>query len=1385
MDVNGGKLDFTATLDNSQIVAAIEETIKRVQGLSDGTASAGESMQEAFDDMEKSVVDAISNIQSTIDANTAKIEEQTAKITELGNEYADAMSSGDTALAHEKEQLIVALQNEREALTEETHELEQRKTAIEENTNKLRETREEMTKNGNAQASLRQRIKEVKDEMAALVIQAQQEGRQLNENTGRYAELRDELGRLTDVQSDLSQQAKILSNDEAQIAGVINGLSGLSAGFSAVTGTISLFAGENENLQKVMTKLQSVMAITMGLQQLQQTLNKDSAFRLTTLASIKKWWGDVEAEANAKAAASTAIDTAAKESNTVAQTQNAGAKAANKVATDANTTSEIANVGATELAGKSAVKSAGFFRILGTAIKSVPGFGWLIAGATALGIVAGKLIGKEKERKEAALETAKAVKEAQEEERKEINKSASENIAKIEELSRKYKQLGGNFNEQRKFIDANKEAFRSLGVEISTVNDATQLLIDKKDEYVRAQLEYAKADVYRQRAKKLIEENADMFDMYDKIEAKRQVELPIFGSNGATYTQDTRTEAEKAYQRNVQDMVTRARQDVNELFDKAFHAETIAENLTSGFKKATTDTSKKIATTAEEILSKQLAATKARYEQFYAWINSGDKDTQAAARTEFADLVEKGNSYLEYLKKQRKALIEAIGSDKATEEQASQMRILNEQIAQETKDTVLSQFEAQLQSELQGAQSLIDMLDIIKRKREELKQNSTGNDTLDEEQEKMLNEAEQNTQNKIAERTKQILQSYRDFSDQLVSVDKSYLEDVAILERQIADVQNDEERERLKKSLEERRKAYDKARQDILDSEARTLSESSDAYQAMFNNAQSSSKKLLQVVLEDAETILRVVRGSAEKLPIGISQELVDKIKQSPREIKELANLVSDLKSKLNEESGYPFASLVQGFKMLEQAREEYASASKETSEEIEAANRRLLASEESARKKIIEGFAEAASKIEGVGSQIESLGNSLDDSRLESIGKFIKGIASIGESVMNGYANGGWIGAVSSGVESLANTMMSMMSMMAQQQHEAEQSMNEYRNSVELLNLTLQNIYDNGFGTKFFEQLRDASEKAEESLNRYNEAAASINGDRYVFKDHGWWDVLWGGDKMDDKLSEVVPELFNEDGSLNIEALRNLLSQSSLRGTRIGTDLWEELENILNLYDKYLENYDKVYESIKESFSYLGQDALTSLTDAIISGGDAWEDWRKKGAKAIESLGEKLMYEIFLAKNFDTFAKTLDNIYSDKSTSSEEKATKAIEAMDLFMDEMEAQMDAAQMWGEAWRDKWKERGFDVWTNNEEDSGATSFSGAVKTVSETTASIISGQMNAMRVNQVNQGDILRQQLLMLSSIKSDTAFLRSIDNRLRNIESATASGAYQNRLIHQ
>ena len=52
---------------------------------------------------------------------------------------------------------------------------------------------------------------------------------------------------------------------------------------------MSLFASENENLARIQARVQSVMAITMGLQQVFNALNKDSAFRLVTLTKAKEF----------------------------------------------------------------------------------------------------------------------------------------------------------------------------------------------------------------------------------------------------------------------------------------------------------------------------------------------------------------------------------------------------------------------------------------------------------------------------------------------------------------------------------------------------------------------------------------------------------------------------------------------------------------------------------------------------------------------------------------------------------------------------------------------------------------------------------------------------------------------------------------------------------------------------------------------------------------------------------------------------------------------------------------------------------------------------------------------------------------------------------------
>ena len=1413
MNNTGDGIYIEGGFDNDQINGAIEETLKRVQGLSDGTASAGASMDSTFNDIQQKVTTALNTIDKNIEFNKNEIKNLQAQYKTLGAEMKDALASGNTSLAKDKQAAIQAIDKEIAALANENKELERSKQKVAETAQAWADNQKKQNENAQAHVTLRQRIKEVKDEMANLRNEAQMNGRQIDENTGRYAELRAELGRLTDIQGDLSRQAKVLSNDEAQIAGVINGLSGLSGGLSAATGAVSLFAGENENLQKVMTKLQSVMAITMGLQQLQQTLNKDSAFRLTTLASIKQWWGKVEAEANAKAAASTTLATAAVGANTVAEELNAGEKALNTAATGANTVAAGANTVALGAETEAATAGAGAFTLLATAIKSVPVIGWIIAGISAVVAAVATLNSKEKKRRE---EERKRHEEKMAEIKKEkeaFASAASDNIVKFKELQNAWSAMGDNMNAKKKFIDANKDAIRSLGVEVNNLNEAEKLFVDKSEDYIKAQMSRAKADIYREKAKDFLEKNFEFFEKdFDTWFKDNRWQYGMANPGGdadALHGGNLPSEAE--IERRAREDYNAKKAELEAFFENARKEDALMAELLKPFRKPTTTTNEN--NKEDNAFENNLSKIKARYQQFYAWVNSTDKGARDAARTEFADLVEQGSTYLEFLKRKRDELTAAIAGGTATNEQAEQMRVLNDQIAQETKETILSQFEAQLQSEMQGAQSLIEMLEIIKRKREEVTQQSTGNAEIDDEQQRILNDVERETNEKIAQRTSALLEEYRSFNDRLVALGDAYNNDVAILERAYAEAKTDEEKKRIEDALAARRKAYDNARQGILDSEAKTLAESSDAYLALFNVASGASKRMLKQVLADAQAVLRAVRGEVVELPAGISQELIDKLKQSPEELQALYQQVLELQEQVNRESGYPFASLVQGFKELKTSAELAAKAEKEVDAAAKKATTDMAnVTRDKALQSLASGAAEALNKIGELGDKMKDLGEAIGDSGLANMGETMSGLSSILSDVAAGAAAGGGWGALIGGVLGVLSTMFDSYSEYERQAHQNALAASDFAHAVTMLNLQLKDTYDNGFGERAFARIADAVRVAREALAAYldlyngytyfqNEDGSYytkprptslaeirdsgweldwIKNARVKTYDANWWQEFWGTASDEyTKITDLAPGILEPDGSINPDVAEAFLNSY---GDMLDDSTRQAIQQAIDTKRAYIDALEAIGDAAVEVFGYLGDEARNSLVDTLMNGGDAWESWKKKGSKAIETLGEELMYELFLATQFDIFKERIKKIYQDNAENPEEAARLAGEAMSQFFDEAHASMDAAQAWGEEWQRYWKEKGFDIWSNDDE--SANSFYGAARTVTETTASLIHGQMNAMRVNQVSQGDILRQQLLMLSSIKSDTAYLRSIDNRLRNIESRTSGTQYAARINH-
>lgn len=186
------------------------------------------------------------------------------------------------------------------AQTEMRAEIEACTRALEEDKAVLNGLRSEHEKNSATARGLTMGLRQLQGTMAKMRLEGRQNSQEYQTMAQRAALLQGTLG-------DLRTQTKILSHDNAGLQGLISGASGVAGAFTMATGIMGAFASENENLVKIQTRVQSVLAITMGLQQVMNALNKDSAFRLVTVVKMK----NLLTAANTRLAASLGISTAA------------------------------------------------------------------------------------------------------------------------------------------------------------------------------------------------------------------------------------------------------------------------------------------------------------------------------------------------------------------------------------------------------------------------------------------------------------------------------------------------------------------------------------------------------------------------------------------------------------------------------------------------------------------------------------------------------------------------------------------------------------------------------------------------------------------------------------------------------------------------------------------------------------------------------------------------------------------------------------------------------------------------------------------------------------------------------------------------------------------
>lgn len=239
-----------------------------------------------------------------------------------------------------------------------------------------------------------------------------------------------------------------------------------------------------------------------------------------------------------------------------------------------------------------------------------------------------------------------------------------------------------------------------------------------------------------------------------------------------------------------------------------------------------------------------------------------------------------------------------------------------------------------------------------------------------------------------------------------------------------------------------------------------------------------------------------------------------------------------------------------------------------------------------------VDAFADGLQKASGYMKEIAEI---TGDGALAEAGEALEGVVSVIKATAAGAAQGGWIGAVISGITEAftlaVEKMMTLYAEMKKLQKEAENI------GVAFERLSYEKDYESIFGVNALEKARGAYKSVIAEQARFAKATESLQDKivgRSVF-----------GIKFQYKLSDAYPDIFDENGNLILDKAELALEKYAGDKTGKGGDTaYKALQDAVDSAKYLKEKMAEVDEYISSVFGNLGDD----LADAILSGVDAFD---------------------------------------------------------------------------------------------------------------------------------------------------------------------------------
>ena len=238
-------------------------------------------------------------------------------------------------------------------------------------------------------------------------------------------------------------------------------------------------------------------------------------------------------------------------------------------------------------------------------------------------------------------------------------------------------------------------------------------------------------------------------------------------------------------------------------------------------------------------------------------------------------------------------------------------------------------------------------------------------------------------------------------------------------------------------------------------------------------------------------------------------------------------------------------------------------------------------------------------------------------------------------------------------------------------------------------------------------------------------------------------------------KLKDVVPELFEESGVLNMQALKEFVEGNSDTFKHLSKENQTYLKELVNNWETYEEAIKAVNDYLNEIFGELGNTLTDALVDSFEQGTNAADAFGEAAGNMLKNLAKQVLYTATIGPEIEKAQKKIDAINRDLSLSDEERYNALAGVVDTMLDDVLAQQKVGQELWERLKQAAEERGLQ-W--EAEAAGQEATSRGFQAMSQDTGDELNGRFTDI------QGKVTDIRGYVMMQTQSIIGLLNSIGN---------------------